>query len=260
MQQPTTFTTSQTTTVSPAADERVDKPKPTNAEEAYKRWWLDRTPDNLHTAVKALEPTISFKLMSMGVADNPQMKHQARLFAADAIKKFDPLTGASLHTWTQNQLQNMHRFKRENQGPVKIPDRAAIDAWTLEKATREHIDEHGQEPDVLQLADRTGMSVKRIATVRKTTRPVAATSQMHDEGGAEMVDYLGESLEYVYGDADYLDRRIIEMTTGYGGTPILPKNAIAAKLGISPSQVTRRSDRIGAKVHETERSIQQAYA
>lgn len=238
----------------------IERPKALNAEDAYKRWWLDRTPENLHGAVKALEPTISYKLVSMGVGDNPQMKHQARLYAAEAIKKFDPLSGASLHTWTQSQLQNMHRFKRENQGPVKIPDRAAIDAWTLEKATREHIDENGQDPDVKQLADRTGMSVKRIAAVRRTTRPVAASSQMYDEGGAEQVDYLGESLEYVYGDADYLDRKIIEMTTGYGGTPIMQKNVIAAKLGISPSQVTRRADRIGSLVQDMESKINSAYA
>ena len=234
------------------------KPKAVGAEDAYKQWWLDKTPENLNLTIKALEPTISFKMASMGAADNPQMKHQAKLFAADAVKKYDPMSGASLHTWTQSQLQSMHRFKREHQGPVRVPDRAAIDAWVMEKATREHLDQTGMEPDVGQLADLTNLSVKRIAAVRKATRPVAAASQMYDDG-QESVDYMGEALEYIYQDADPIDRRIIEMTTGYGGTPVMAKNQAAAILGISPSQVTRRSERIGSRIHDMERDIQTTY-
>ena len=234
--------------------------KPLRAEDAYKEWWLDKTPTKLNSVVRALDNTVSYKMSSMGIADNPQMKHQARLFAADAIKKYDPSSGASLHTWAQSHLQSMHRFKRENQGPVKVPDRAALDAWTIEKANRELTDELGYEPDVKQLADKSNISVKRIAAVRKATRPVAAASQMYDEGGATMSDYMGEALEYVYDDADQLDRKIIEMTTGYGGTTMMQKNQIAAKLGISPSQVTRRSERIGQKLQEMDQDITSTYS
>jgi len=199
--------------------------------------------------VRSMDNTIGFKLSSMGVGDNPQMRHQARLFAADAVKKFKPDSGASLSTWTQNQLQSMQRFKRENQGPVKVSDRSSLDAWTIEKGRRDLEDELGRDPDVKQLADKTGLSVKRIATVRKATRPVAATEQMHTEG-IEMSDFLGEALEYVYDESDYVDKKIIEMTTGYGGSPMMQQNAIASKLGMSASQISRRAERLGMKVQE----------
>lgn len=230
-------------------------PKALSADAAYKEWWLDKTPSRLNSVVKALDNTVSYKMSSMGIADNPQMKHQARLFVADAIRKYDPNSGASLHTWAQSHLQSMHRFKRENQGPVKVPDRAALDAWSIEKANRELTDELGYEPDVKQLADKSNISVKRIAAVRKATRPVAAASQMYDDGAATMSDYMGEALEYVYDEADQIDKKIIEMTTGFGGTTMLQKNHIAQKLGISPSQVTRRSERIGLKLEEMNRDI-----
>ena len=213
----------------------------------------------MHRLIRSMDKTIGYKLASMGVGDNPQMKHQARLYAADAVRSYDPASGASLNTWTQNQLQNMHRFKRENQGPVKIPDRAAIDAWAIEKASRELEDELGTEPDVRQLADRSGLSVKRIAKVRQITRPVAAASQMYDDGELRQ-DFLGESLEYVYDESDPVDRRIIEMLTGYGGSPVMQKNEIAAKLGISPSQVTRRAERIGVKIQSMEQDIESTYS
>jgi RNA polymerase sporulation-specific sigma factor len=243
------------TEVEPAVPE-----KPSNTTEAlYEAWRMEPTPSNLGRVVRSMDDTIGYKLSSMGVGNNPQMKHQARLYAAEAVQKFDPLSGAGLKTWTQSQLQSLQRFKRENQGAVKIPDRAAIDAWSIEKARRELEDELGFDPDVKQLADKSGLSVKRIATVHKITRPVAASEQMFETEGS-LPDYLGEALEYVYDGADHVDRKIIEMTTGYGGKPIMSKKDIAAALGISASQVTRRSDRLGAQLQEMDQTMEGVYS
>lgn len=231
---------------------------PSTPESIYDAWRADPTPDNLNKVVKSLDPTIGYKLSTMGIADNPQMKHQARLYAADAIRKFDPASGTNLRTWTQSQLQSLQRYRRESQGPVKIPDRAAIDAWTIERATRELEDELGFEPDVKQLADRSGLSVKRIGAVRKITRPVAANAQMFEDGN-EPTDFLGEALEYVYDSSDPIDRKIIEHTTGYGGAEVLSKQDIARRLGIHASQITRRSDRIGLQVQAMDQQIEEVH-
>lgn len=225
----------------------------------YDRWRMDPSPTNLAAVVKALEPTVSYKVSSMGLSDNPQMKHQARLFAIDAIKKYNPGSGASLQTWTQSQLQSMNRFRRENTGPLRVPDRTALDAWAIEKARRELEDELGFDPDVKQLADRSKLSVKRIALVNKATRPIASDSQMYDTG-MEMSDFLGEALEYVYDESDPIDRKIIEMSTGYGGRQPVAKNQIAASLGMSGSQITRRTERIARKLQDMERDIEATHA
>ena len=237
----------------------VDPVKPSTTEEFYTAWKADPSPNNLSRVVKSMDNAIGYKLTSMGISDNPQMRHQARLYAADAIQKFDPASGANLRTWTQSQLQSLQRYRRETQGPVKVPDRASIDAWAIERASRELEDELGFEPDVKQLADKAGLSVKRIAAVRKITRPVASSAQMYEEG-VEMPDFLGEALEYVYDEADGVDRKIIEHTTGYGGAPVLNKKDIAMKLGISPSQVTRRADRIGLRVSEMDQDMEGAFS
>lgn len=240
-------------------EEITPVPAVETTESLYGTWQADPTPDNMSRVVRSLDNTIGYKLSSMGVADNPQMRHQARLFAADAVKKFDPASGTKLRTWTQSQLQSLQRYRRENQGPVKVPDRASIDAWAIERANRELSDELGADPDVKQLADRSGLSVKRIAAVRRVTRPVAASAQMFDEG-QDMPDFLGEALEYVYSESDPVDRKIIEHTTGYGGSQMLSKKDTAMKLGVSPAQVTRRSERIGIKLQEMDYNIERAHA
>lgn len=240
-----------------ASEEPLEEP--TTTQGFYEQWQADPTPDNLGRVVKSLDTAIGYKLTSMGVGNNPQMRNQARLYAAEAVKKYNPSSGASLPTWTQSQLQSLQRYKRESQGPVKIPDRAAIDGWRIEKVRRELEDELGVEPDVKQIADRSGLSVKRIATVNKITRPVAASEQMYTEG-EELPDFMGEALEYIYDESDRTDRKIIEMLTGYGGTRIRSKKEIAEKLGISASQVTRRSERIGVKLQDMEQMINKTHA
>lgn len=228
-------------------------------DDAYNQWAIDRKPEHLNATVEFLRPTIDYKLAALGSADNPQMRHQARLMVAEAVKKFDPSMGVRLTTWSQQHLQGMNRFKRENQGPVKVPDRAALDAWSIEKANQELEDKLGREPDVHELADFTNMSVKRIAAVRKATRPVAASAQMYSEG-EDLSDYLGEALTYIYDDSDAMDRKIIELTTGYGGVQVMPKNQVAERLGISPAQVTRRTERIAQKIQAIEEDLNSTFS
>ena len=64
-------------------------------DEAYAAWKADPTPSNLNATVKALDGTINYALYSVGDTENPQLKHQARLFAVDAVKTFDPTKGGS---------------------------------------------------------------------------------------------------------------------------------------------------------------------
>ena len=82
---------------------------------------------------------------------------------------------------------------------------------------------------------------------------------MYDDG-SEQSDFLGEALEYVYTESDIVDRKIIEHTTGYGGTPMLSKKDTAAALGISAAQVTRRSERIGIKLADMDQTIESTFA
>lgn len=225
-------------------------------EDAYSAWKADPSPNNLNAAVKALDGTINYALYSVGDTDNPQLKHQAKLFAADAVKTYDPSKGAALPSWVAGQLQSLRRFKRENTGPVKVPERAQLDAWHLEKTRRDYLDQHGVDPDVKQLADASKMSVKRITDVRRSTRPVVAQEAIGDIEQS-MVDYTDEALEYVFDESDATDRQIIQMLTGYGGTDMLPKHLVAQKLGVSPSQITRRSDRIAQKLQQMEADLKE---
>jgi DNA-directed RNA polymerase specialized sigma subunit len=225
-------------------------------DDAYTAWKADPTPSNLNATVRSLDGTINYALYAVGDTENPQLRHQARLFAADAVKSFDPSKGANLPSWVAGQLQSLRRFKRENTGPVKVPERAQLDAWHIEKVRRDYLDRHGVDPDVKQLADASNLSVKRISDVRRSTRPVVAQDAIGDVE-QNLVEFTDEALEYVFDESDATDRQIIQMLTGYGGTPMLSKHQIAQQMGVSPSQITRRSDRIARRLQDMELDLKE---
>lgn len=222
---------------------------------AFTQWQNTKKPEDLAQVVGLLKPVVDYKLGSLGVADNPRMRHTATLMAAEAIQRYDPGSGHKLTTWTQAHLRGMGRVKREQQGAVKVPDRAALDAWHLDKTTREFVDKHGREPDTLELADASKLSLARIEKVRKATRPVAATSQLYAEQ-ASKPSYTDEALDYLYHDSDHIDRRILEMTVGYKGAQIRSKNEIAQMLGLSPATITRSTARMASKLQELESDLE----
>jgi len=217
---------------------------------AYDTYSQEPTPENLNEVVKRLEPTISYAVNQGGSYQDPLIKSEARIIAAEAIKSYDPNSGTALPTWTSTQLMRLKRKRREQATPLKLPDRVMTDAWSLEKAEREFIDENSREPDVVELADKTGISVKRISKVRESFRMMPSELSVDGMATQHTPDYLNEALEYVHHDADYLDRKILEHKTGFGGAEIMTPSEIAKRFKITPSQLSRRSKKITFRIQE----------
>lgn len=231
--------------------ETEDKPL-----DPYEHWKADPTPDNLATVVDTLKPLIGYQLANLGAHDDPILKNKARVVAAQAIKKYDPASGASLPTWVSSQMQQLRRFRRQAHAVLKVPERIQMDAWHLAQKEKEFIDTYDREPDLLELADFSHLPARRIAKIRKFSHATPSEAALPDQPGDD-TDFTGESIDYIYRDADHIDRRILEMKTGYGGHPPLPPAQIAQKLRISPAQVSRRAKRLTFKINQMEQAMRE---
>lgn len=224
----------------------------------YQEYALDRTPDRLTPVVKALEPSINYAVSSIGAGDDKLVRHKARIIAGMAVERYSPEHGANLKTWVGNQLMQVRRFRRETQQPIKIPERTQLDAYTLHKSEQKFIDQYDREPDVKELADFSKLPVKRIEKIRRSQRVMPSETVVNAIGGTEhsAPDTALEALEYIYDESDKQDRSIIEMKTGFGGKyePMQPKD-IAFKLGMTPSQLSRRSARLSYKLQQYESAL-----
>ena len=226
----------------------------------YDLWKSDPSPENLAGVVGKLRPTIDHAVAAAGAYDDPLIKNQAKLFAADAIKKFDPVAGGSaLPTWVSGQLMQLRRFKRQNNAPIQIPERIQIDSWHLAKSERELQDKLGRDPDLVELSDHTKIPIKKIEKIRRTYRKMPGSAALPEDSGVGAIeqDFAKEAIDYVYQDADYIDRKVMELKMGYGGAtdPLQPKD-VAAKLKLTPSQLTRRSAKIAYRIQQVNNNLE----
>lgn len=222
----------------------------------YDYWRTEPTQENLRAVVDSLQPSIDGFLRSIGADSDPYLKAEARVLAAGAVQKYSPLHGTQLKTFVSGQLQPLRRTKRESQGAIRLPERVQLDAWALQRAENEFMDQHNREPDLEELSDWAKMPVRRIRKVRQQLRPTASETQLEQAVPGQTVDYSDEAAEYVYRDADYIDRKIMEWKIGYGGSKTLNPSEIATKLKISPAQLSRRSAKLSLKIYDVERMLQ----
>ena len=221
----------------------------------YQNYKAKPTQENLASVVKGLEPTINYALSSVGSFDDPLVHGKARIYAANAVEKYDPSFGASLPTHVSSQLRQLSRTARQSRSPVKLPERIQLDSYRMNQSIKSFEDTHGREPDTLELADHSGMPVERIAKVRKYQMAVPTEGAVGDAFQESEPDFEKEAVDYVYHDCDHTDRRILEMKTGYGGHPVTSPKETAMKLNLTPTQLTRRSMRLTKRINEIQAGL-----
>lgn len=247
----------------------IDQPEtlqePADAPDAYAQWQVDRSPQSLARVVKDYEPMIRGTLSNIGAGQDPQLYSRARVLTAKAVETYNPEYGASLPTWVSRQLMPLRRMKRETQSSIRIPEGIQLDAYKLSRAQEEYMDEHDREPDLLELSDRTGLSVQRIKKVREKNVSVPSDAAISGVGGDDdkafnpahsEPDWTTEASDYVYHEVDYLDRKIMEHLMGYAGSEVMQGKDLADQLGISASQVSRRAARLAYKINEYRRILE----
>jgi DNA-directed RNA polymerase specialized sigma subunit len=218
---------------------------------AFDAWKLDPSPDNYSAVTQHLEPTINNAMHSFA-GDDPGLKTRARILTSQALQTYDPQAGAALNTHVYTQLQRLQRYRAERSRMLHIPENVRLDKGLLDKYTNEHVNLHGVEPSDVQLADATGISIRRIRRTR-TGGEISASQSEGDKGdlpGARRRSRDEIWTDYVYHDLDERSRKIMEWTTGYNKQPILKKQDIAAKLGITPAAVSIRINQIISKLQE----------
>lgn len=230
-------------------------------QEFYAQW--QKTPDktSLHRVVESLEPTIGWSLSKMGAGQDPLMQAKARVFAAEAVKSWDPAANTSLSTWVGHQLGRMYRFRRLSSQVLAVPERVQLDASSIARGTAAFQDRHNREPDEDELADEIGLSKKRIGDVRKSMLSMPGESSLAGFNPATAAsDHTAEAMDAAYDDADSIDRMIMEHRMGYNNKPMLPTPLLLQKTKLSPPQLARRAGRLANRIGGITSDLEELYS
>lgn len=202
----------------------------------------------------------------LGKQPSPVVRTRADLLAAESIKKYDPASKVPLKNWIAQGLQGVHRIAKNVTEIVHVPDQIRRDAANLARARAELQEKLMRDPSDDELADHTGISVKkqqRIASGHLWSKAEGSYTAELERGGEDgdenmpgfAKDPMDEVHDYVYHDLDDIDKQIFQYRLGYRGGKVLPNQEIARRLNMSPSAVTQRAARIQRRIEETSRWV-----
>jgi DNA-directed RNA polymerase specialized sigma subunit len=182
--------------------------------------------------------------------------------ALDALQRYEP-SKAKMKTYLMSQLQGLRRVSAQEQEIISIPEQIKLDQQHVHRVGSEMRDWLGRDPSDLELADKTGLSMKRLGHIRKATTARTEGSFMStgEEGTEEAYAPAVRSLqqpasdpwhEFVYYGLDPTDQLIMEHTLGLRHKPILSNQDLARKLGVTPGAVSQRKARIQKQLNQRE--------
>jgi len=227
-------------------------------QDAYNNWMADPSKTNTGAMLKAVNPVLDSAMRAYGgpSASSVTLKSQAKKMAIEAMGTYDP-SKAPLTSHLMTRLQRLRRTAAQQRQIVRMPEQVALDQMQTEAAYKELEDDLGRPPSDKELANFTGLSVKRLEYIRSGTRPMAASTitQMTEEGGGgydpsvkPMVEDDSAWLELVYDDIDETNQYIMERVLGMHGHKPHKPSQVARMLKISPAAVSHRMAQIQAKL------------
>ena len=224
---------------------------------AYTAWSENPNPTTTSDLLKQINPVIDSAMKTFGgaAAQSPTLRSHARRISMESFNTYDPAKGP-LKTHLMANLQGLRRKSQQEQQIISIPEQVALDLYQTEEAGKELEDKLGRTPSDEELADFTGVSLKRLGYIRQARRPVAEGTIMQSTGDAGMympaVKAPQESsaawVELIYSDLNKTDQYILERSMGLHGHQPQSQGQIAKALRLSPGAVSQRQQRIQAQL------------
>jgi DNA-directed RNA polymerase specialized sigma subunit len=156
-----------------------------------------------------------------------------------------------------SRLQRLRRVAAKQRQIISMPEQVAMDQMQLTRSTSELEDKLMRDPSDDELANHTGLSMKRIQYIRTGVRPVAESTitRMGPEGigGFDpsvrgLAQGTDSWAELVYSDIEPTNQFIMENVLGMHGHEPMAPSKVAARLKISPAAVSHRMAKIQQKL------------
>ena len=232
--------------------------------EPYMAWKENPSLANTGALVKAVRPVIDKGIRSYGGGGGhptPIIRSKAKQIVMDSMERYDPKQ-AKLQTHLMEQLKGLYRYAGKQKNILSVPERVMLDRQHLDESSKELQDWLGREPSDKEIADKTGLSLKRIKYVRQLQNPVSEgtyANRNEQNMGAPLLPAVEQQNEdawvnFVYHSlADVKNSSlpvVMEYTLGLHGKPKLSTAELAQKLNVSPGRVAQLRAQVQAKLDQ----------
>jgi DNA-directed RNA polymerase specialized sigma subunit len=226
----------------------------------YQAWKQTPSPQTRSELLRAVDPVLQKGLRTYGGASqaSPTLRTRAKQLALQSFDTYDPARG-SLQSHLLSNMRRLQRTGAQETQVISVPEQVALQRKHLNETETELRYELGRDPSSMEIADRSGLSLKRIAYIRQGG-PVISSSQAESQttdGSAPASQIPGTTdprqqawEELVYYDLNPTEQAIFDLTLGRHGSPQVSTTEIARRLGVSPGAISQRAAKIQQKLDE----------
>lgn len=213
--------------------------------------------------MKVLNPIIQQSVIAAGGdPSNPVTMAKAKMMVLAGLKSYDP-EKSTLKNFLYSHLRGLNRALGTANNIIQTPETVVLDKNKIARAELELFDKLGRFPNTDEVADYTGLSVKRIAKLRKADLPVSEgqVQVVLGENGAPNAHRLGDTtaddswMEYVYDAVDNRQKAIMENLYGMHGHEAISAQDVAKKLKITPAAVSQQRKKIDNIINSEDRNV-----
>jgi DNA-directed RNA polymerase specialized sigma subunit len=220
--------------------------------ENWSTWKKNPSSGNLMSVVDGFDGLINTSIGQQKNINRSLLKSKAKLLTIDAIKTYDPLSGANLTTHVYNYLRPINRESKDMAEVAPMSRHYSDESAKMINAVTSFAEENGREPDDSEIRDMLGISQKRLEKLNKIVKYEIPESQviggMEDEDTDEQSDRLNLWTDYVYHDLGTKDKKILDLKLGRNGHTEMSNEEVAIKLNTSPAEISNRSAYIASKI------------
>jgi DNA-directed RNA polymerase sigma subunit (sigma70/sigma32) len=210
--------------------------------------------------VSSLTPLIRSQV---GKYTNSGLPYQAlelegKRLTSEAIESYDPSFDTQLNTHVTNYLRKLSRFTNQYQNVGHIPEPRALMLGKYDVIYSNLEESKGREPTVSELSDSMQVPQAEIERLQKEQRndlSIEAVGEADETGGfytyvmPDIEDPMArEAVEFVYFDAEPVDKKILEYMFGLGGTQRITSKEIKAKLNLTESDLRKRRQHLAKEI------------
>lgn len=218
--------------------------------ELWEKWKKKPTKTNLQPLMQRFDRVFDHKVKAWKAPKVSEPAFRANLMknALSAFDRYDPSRGASVRTYVIQRLARSQRFNTSQQNASYIPEKKTELIGPIDTATDKLRDRFGRTPTNSEIAKEIGVKPRLVGEVQRLRRadisssvfesdPVPKANTRHDE----VISLLRPSLR----NDD--EKAVFDYMYGMNGKPkVTSTNAIAKRLGKSPSQISRLKNRVKA--------------
>lgn len=216
---------------------------------AYDKWVESPTKENMQGIVKSVDRLIGSEVMRyQGTLKPSVLKSYAKKYVADAVRNYNPDSGAHISTHIINSLKRLHRLNYKNVQGLKSSENVQSKINTYLNTSNLLGDQLGRDPTPDEIAKEMGTTTRFVKRLKNSLKHEQGDDMAFNPAPHYEYDPEREALDLVYHDAPDTHKKIIEFKTGYNGFPILPNTEIAKKLNLSTVRVSQIAGSIGGKL------------